>query len=1177
MQPGDPELITRHEVLSSPPDVLVTNYSMLEYMLMRPLERPVFDRTREWLAANEGERLLLVIDEAHLYRGAAGAEVGLLLRRLRHRLGIPKERLQVICTSASFNDSEYAAEFAAELSGTDVMSFDTVTADLALRRGAATGSTTDADILANIPLTAFYQATTDVKRRAAVADLLEYRGVVPSPGSSFVTPSGSSPVTPSGSSDSSAVTPSDSSEALHQALRDFPPMSRLVNLTMETAKPLRELATDVFPDTDSRVADRALTTLVALGSSARERPGQPGLLPCRVHAFFRGLPGIWACLDPECSVRGELSASPVGQIWSQPRDTCPCGARVFELFTCRNCGTAYARAYTDDIESPSFLWSEPGGSFETAGGSVSELQALDLLLEPPASSQPAGSRSARHLIEPADLDLLTGRLNPERLGERVRGVFLRRNRLAGIPALGDEHNRTSADTNPREFRPCGVCGQTAAFGRTYVQDHQTKGDQPFQALIMQQLQTQPPSSPVATDFAPLQGRKVLIFSDSRQTAARLAPNLQVYSMRDALRPLILSGWRDLSGVPGITRRLSLDDIYLAILLASQQLGVRLRPELKGTESMHVSSRVTEALNRSVLADPMATFDLISKVGRENPPESLLRAIHETLTSKYFGLQSLALATVRETGEITSELETLPDLPGIDTPTMKVALCRLWLSHWSNPGYWFPSMPPSFWKTRQGVRPHSGNFKTMERWLTGRSAPRSNSASHGRSASRSRSAPRSSILPYFKKHWLPRLLEFFTEYMAPKRYRILAQRLALEIDGEWAHCRSCRTVQRPFPGDSRCVVCCQTGTVKQIDPDSDPVFAARKGYYRTSSIRALAPEDEREPPFAIMAAEHTAQLNETQVDEVFSRAEQHELLFQDMDIALPKPGEQPPTAIDVLSSTTTMEVGIDIGSLCGVALRNMPPARSSYQQRAGRAGRRGNAVATVLAFGSADSHDEQYFREPEAMIRGPVEDPTLTLDNVAIARRHVTAFLFQRYHEERLPDVKPYEQPQLFEVLGTVKGFLSNGERLNRRDFEAWLRRNEDELRSSVDSWLPEHLKKHEREDMLLQLVDETLRVVDKALVSNASEDGDSGATDANYGHRAETAGASIATKERLHAHEVDVPADEPTAEVPSEVDDEPSTAVQSATNLLDRLLYKGVLPPVRISNRCRIFSCFRSE
>src|SRR5205823_8862252 len=100
--PHDPELLTRHEVQEAPPDILVTNYSMLEYMLMRPLERPIFDRTREWLAASPTESLLLVVDEAHLYRGAAGAEVALLLRRLSRRLQLPASRLQVICTSASF-------------------------------------------------------------------------------------------------------------------------------------------------------------------------------------------------------------------------------------------------------------------------------------------------------------------------------------------------------------------------------------------------------------------------------------------------------------------------------------------------------------------------------------------------------------------------------------------------------------------------------------------------------------------------------------------------------------------------------------------------------------------------------------------------------------------------------------------------------------------------------------------------------------------------------------------------------------------------------------------------------------------------------------------------------------------------------------------------------------------
>ncbi len=122
----DPELLTRHEVQVAPPDILVTNYSMLEYMLMRPLERPIFDMTRDWLEANPGEKILLVIDEAHLYRGAAGAEVGLLIRRLRTRLKISPERLQVICTSASFQNQEYAKEFGAQLTGKSVSEFEAI-------------------------------------------------------------------------------------------------------------------------------------------------------------------------------------------------------------------------------------------------------------------------------------------------------------------------------------------------------------------------------------------------------------------------------------------------------------------------------------------------------------------------------------------------------------------------------------------------------------------------------------------------------------------------------------------------------------------------------------------------------------------------------------------------------------------------------------------------------------------------------------------------------------------------------------------------------------------------------------------------------------------------------------------------------------------------------------------
>src|SRR5207237_5228719 len=144
--------------------------------------------------------------------------VALLIRRLRSRLELPPERLQVICTSASFKDEEAARAFGAELTGKALQDFVTVRGDLHLREPEAGGSLKDAEALNRVDLNSFYNASTPQEQLSAVEPFLTFRNV--------------------GSQEDSGI-------ALFEALREFPPMNLLVNLTRRQAVPVCELGNGV--------------------------------------------------------------------------------------------------------------------------------------------------------------------------------------------------------------------------------------------------------------------------------------------------------------------------------------------------------------------------------------------------------------------------------------------------------------------------------------------------------------------------------------------------------------------------------------------------------------------------------------------------------------------------------------------------------------------------------------------------------------------------------------------------------------------------------------------------------------------------------------------------------------------------------------------------------------------
>ena len=102
------EMRSRWDMQDSPPDILITNFSMLSVMLMREIDDPIFKQTRDWLEENDDARFHLIIDELHLYRGTAGTEVAYLIRLFLHRLGLRPDhpKLRILASSASLDPSE---------------------------------------------------------------------------------------------------------------------------------------------------------------------------------------------------------------------------------------------------------------------------------------------------------------------------------------------------------------------------------------------------------------------------------------------------------------------------------------------------------------------------------------------------------------------------------------------------------------------------------------------------------------------------------------------------------------------------------------------------------------------------------------------------------------------------------------------------------------------------------------------------------------------------------------------------------------------------------------------------------------------------------------------------------------------------------------------------------------
>lgn len=981
-QPGDTELFTRQEMHSGnehggTPDILITNYSMLEYMLLRPIEQDIFEDTRKWLEEDEENELTVVLDEAHLYRGAQGAEVSLLIRRLLQHLNVEDSRVRFILTSATFggNVEEIAPEFAAQLTTAESSNFSVITG---AKQSFADGSSGNKEI-AQAFRSVNYQVSPSI-----IADLAQKRGW-------------------------SGSVPEDEEELkvyLGKKLENDEMFREAHEFLKENPKKLSELAERLFPSCEDQLAEDAAGNIVYLATEAA-KPGQESasLLPVSLHKFLKGLPTLYICLNDDCNGKRADGEGSLGRIFTNPRMSCPhCDKRVFELLSHRTCGAAYIKAFRHAGGSgPTFLWSDAENNMG--------LEEIHIFVGEPREDIEASEKGRKRY-----LDTKTGYLVQEPFdGEenRFKQVY--------IPPVDEEQDDPMKPTSWTKCPSCGIYEQRRRGGRTKIQDLGTKGEPIFANLIRTTFELQP-NDPDKEEL-PNEGKKLLAFSDGRQKAARLARDLQQNVENDSFREVLADV---VSNYPSES---SLDSLFPAFTIYCKKNNIvffddedrKSRQDeivYPGSRSKFedIQERIPELKERYGIEsdEQMVENELIRNELSERPSKydsALLRALGD----ENYSIWATLVGYLRPVTEVMEGLEE--DIDELSSEILEEIVLEV-IRHAAQ---------------KRAIDPEINRYQRMQ----SKGYPEDNWGMEF-----------DELVPEYVQEKVERISEnqwnnLSTKFINPEngdralfkpdgdaRYMLNpeAVKVELAVDENWYRCEGCNRFSIS-PIEGKCPYEDCDGEM-EVPGEDDLHMEARKSLFRDPPEQVV--KDERDP-FTLRSEEHSAQLNAKDYDEPFSTTEQYELLFQ--DILLDEEAEQP---IDVLSCTTTMEVGIDIGSLTAVGMRTVPPNPENYDQRAGRAGRRGSGLSTILTFADNRPHPTHYFENPEKLIRGDASEPIIYSGNKKISKRHINASLLAGFFD---PD-EINSEAAVFESLGTSREFFTEDGEHSLSEFEEWV---EDEI------------------------------------------------------------------------------------------------------------------------------------
>jgi DEAD/DEAH box helicase domain-containing protein len=957
---GGSEMISRWDMQEYPPDIFITNFSMLNIMLTRSIEQKMFEKTKKWLEEDTSNIFYLVLDELHTYRGTAGTEVAYVIRTLLSRLGLSPEssQLKVMATSASLDEG--GKDFLEHFFGIPIEKFELIKGD---REGISLFEQNE--VFKNNPaaFSNYYNSCRDNSIKS-VQDLCK----------DFRKPFNINNVEAS----------------LYNVLNESGILNAFIKYC-EKPTSIKDLNKKIFGSTNVPFSTiggflHALTNAKKDGNA---------VIPIRAHLFFRNFQGLWACSNPSCSAVEEkfkYSERKIGKLYNQPKVQCSCGSRVLDLYYCQNCGDSFLGGYKSqgDGEEVYYL-SADYPDLDSLPDKISlQKKYKEYALIWPSLEIDEDIKPWERTIDDVDdkkkLKFSWVKANYEnKIGKIKRDSFDSPN-VYLYSINGAEKN---TDRMPAFPIKCPHCADDWESKGRHVKDEplestkrsrspirgQRTGFDMIAQVLLDSLMREIPDNEVP---------KTVLFSDSRQDAAKLSAKIELNHYYHILRYVVVSAMEKqqhplksfLKQLKG--QELSIDEKLEAeeFLYNSENQAMLLQlyyhggilPQQREQQVKKILDSVDKPVKLVEIWKPIE-HSLIKLGINPGGPENSLYELGGYKWVQLFDWSNLERPIPK--------IETLPaDLERLREKIMESlkdnvlanvlysqrkrdleSLCLAWLT--TDIDFLLTDnmeMSSEFW--RQLIDSSIRILGGLRRYDSNR-PPLDN--------------PPGMLKKYWQaiaklnklndKNLILHAQKIFDNLKGVKDYLINSDNIYIvPADRQVYECQKCGRLHL----HQSCNVCTDCFSYLKESPLDNIKI---DDYYRFLS------KDKK-----TFRRFHCEEMTGQTDSELASRRQQlFQAIYDSEDIPLVD-------EIDILSVTTTMEAGVDIGSLQLVAMSNMPPQRFNYQQRVGRCGRRGSALSISLTMCRGRSHDDWYFDNLDKITGDPPPQPYIDLKSEKIFSR-----------------------------------------------------------------------------------------------------------------------------------------------------------------------------------------------